>query len=185
MLRRLLVGLLIGLVIGGLMAFALMRGLGTTTFDGSGDVVFAYLFAAITGVVTGLVAGKPIWASGGQIEAGLKAVFGALLAAAGMFALRQWVHVPLNLTSLGDASLHGDIGSLPAAALPLLGALIGGFYELDNTPATDKEKDAAKKAKTAAPGAKASRGANGKARIAAEMAEDDDEIDAPSKKAQR
>lgn len=185
MLRRLLVGLLIGLVIGGLMAFALMRGLGTMTFEGSGGVVFAYLFAAITGVVTGLVAGKPIWASGGQIEAGLKAVFGALLAAGGMFALRQWVHVPLNLTALGDASLQGDIGALPAAALPLLGALLGGFYELDNTPATEKEKEAAaKKGKPAASSTKSER-ANGKARVAVALPEDDDDLDVPSKKAQR
>ena len=184
MLRRLLVGLLIGTFIGGLMAFALMKGLGTMTFEGGGGVVFAYLFAAITGVVTGLVAGKPIWSSGGQIEAGLKAVFGALLAAGGMFALRQWVHVDLNLSVLGDPALHGSVGQLPAAALPILGAILGGFYELDNTPTTEKDKDAAKKG-TPATAAKSVRGGNGKARVASEVAEAEDDLDVPSKKAQR
>ena len=186
MLRRLLVGLLIGTVIGGLMAFALMKGLGAPTFEGTGGVVFAYLFAAITGVVTGLVAGKPIWSSGGQIEAGLKAVFGALLAVGGMFALRQWVHVDLNLTALGDPTLHGSVGQLPVAALPILGAILGGFYEIDNTPATatEKGKDAEKKG-TPTVASKSAPGGNGKARVASEAVDADDDLDVPSKKARR
>ena len=88
MLKRLLVGLFIGLVIGAALAAVLIKGLSLSLFaTGAGGAALAYLFAAVTGVVVGLVAGKPIWASGGQIEAGLKAFFGALLAAVGMFVL--------------------------------------------------------------------------------------------------
>ena len=180
MLRRLLVGLVIGLVIGGLMAAALLKGLNAPLLDTTGGAVMAYLFAALTGVVTGLVAGKPIWASGGQIEAGLKAVFGALLAAGAMFALRTWAHVHLNLSVI-DPRAIGELGQLPLASLPLIGGVLGTFYELDNTGTGDK--DDKKGAKGG--GAKAPAGANGKARIAVDAADADEDVDVASKKAKR
>src|SRR5215469_16609426 len=90
MLGRLLIGLVLGLLVGGLVAAGLVAGLGILTFSGAGGAVLAYVAAALTGVLTGLVAGKPIWSSGAKIEAGLKAVFGALIGAGTMFALRQW-----------------------------------------------------------------------------------------------
>jgi hypothetical protein len=179
MLRRLLVGLLIGLFIGGLAAAALMKGLSEPVLDGGGGAVLAYVFAAITGVVTGLVAGKPIWASGGQIEAGLKAVFGALLAAGAMFALRQWAGFEMNLSVI-DPAAHGALGMLPATTLPLIGAVLGGFYELDNT-GTEKadEKKLAKGSVSVPPGA------NGKVRVDADPSEAEDEPEPASKKARR
>src|SRR5271165_806544 len=109
MLRRLVVGLILGLIVGGLVAAGLVAGMHQTLFgDGGAESVFAYLAAAVTGVLTGLVAGKPIWASGARIEAGLKAFFGALLAAGLMFAVRRWVNFPLDLAFAG----------LPAGAQP-------------------------------------------------------------------
>jgi hypothetical protein len=133
MVRRLLLGLVIGLLMGGLVAAGLVGGLHITTFMGTGGAVLAYLSAALTGVLTGLVAGKPIWATGAKIEAGLKAFFGALLAAGLMFALRQWaggLHAPITAVTPEDL----PVGDLPAAALPIIAALLGGFFELDNTP---------------------------------------------------
>jgi hypothetical protein len=137
MLRRLLLGLVIGLVIGSLVAAALVAGLGMTEFA---NAAMAYALAAVTGALTGLVAGKPIWARGGQIEAALKAVFGGLLAAAGMFAVRRWLTMEVDLTMLHAGA--GKIYELPGAALPLVAAVLGGFYELDNTdpPAAKDEK---------------------------------------------
>src|SRR3979409_2609457 len=90
MLRRLFLGLVLGLVVGGLLAAGIFAGLKIETFAGSTGGALAYLAAAFAGVLTGLVAGKPIWASGAKVEAGLKAFFGALIAAGLMFALRQW-----------------------------------------------------------------------------------------------
>src|SRR5215472_15930591 len=126
MLRRLLVGLILGLIVGGVVAAGLVVGLGVPTFASIGGAVGAYLAAALAGVLTGLVAGKPIWASGAKIEAGLKAFFGALLGAGLMFALRQWASGwALHLGSFGAGD--GAIGSLPAASLPLIAAVLGGF----------------------------------------------------------
>ena len=87
MLKRLIVGLILGTVIGAVFAAILVQGSGMVMFS---SAVFAYLAAAATGVITGLVAGKPIWASDGKFEAGLKAFFGILLGLGGMFALRTW-----------------------------------------------------------------------------------------------
>jgi hypothetical protein len=101
----------------------------------------------VTGVLTGLVAGKPIWASGAKIEAGLKAFFGGLLAAGLMFALREWVHFQPDVALLMpgaplDVVRDSAIGQVPALALPVVAAVLGGFFELDNTG--DSDKDAAK-----------------------------------------
>ena len=110
MLARLLIGLVLGTVIGGVVAAVLVQGLGIPVFT---NPFFAYLAAAATGVVTGLVAGKPIWSAEGRIEAGLKAFFGLLLSLGGMFALRQWVHVNVDLGALKAGA--GEIGMLLVA----------------------------------------------------------------------
>src|SRR3984885_32375 len=137
MLRRLLLGLVLCLIVGGLAAAALVAGLHMTMFDdGAGGMALAYVAAAVTGVLTGLVAGKPIWASGAKIEAGLKAFFGALIATGLMFAARRWLTTSVDLDFLGAGA--GPIGELPAASLPLVAAVLGGFFELDNTGSPDK-----------------------------------------------
>jgi hypothetical protein len=177
MLRRLLLGLVIGLLMGGLVAAGLVAGLGWTTFTGSGGAVLAYLAAALTGVLTGLVAGKPIWASGAKIEAGLKAFFGALLATGLMFVLRQWaggLHAPITTITPADpvTGLALSVGDLPAAALPIIAALLGGFFELDNTggPADAKKGESSGDKKRIAAGEKTN--GQAKSRVAAD---DDDE----------
>jgi hypothetical protein len=140
MLRRLLVGLLLGLFVGGLVAAGLVEGLNVLRFSsGTGGAILAYLTAALTGVLTGLVAGKPIWASGAKIEAGLKAFFGALIAAGLMFALRQWAGAwTLDLPAIGAVG-PTSVGDLPAASLPLLAGVLGGFFELDNTERSEAD----------------------------------------------
>ena len=169
MLKRLIVGLILGTVIGAVMAAVLVQGLGMALFS---NAVFAYLAAAATGVITGLVAGKPIWSADGKIEAGLKAFFGVLLALGGMFALRTWANIHLDLSMLKAG--EGALGSLPAASLPILAAVLAGFYEIDNSPSDDGEK------KDGSAGAGASKGGGKKVRVAAddEVAEDE-EADEP------
>jgi hypothetical protein len=133
MLRRLLLGLVFGLIVGGLVAAGLVAGLGIATFSSTGGALLAYAAAAVSGVLTGMVAGKPIWSSGAKVEAGLKAFFGALLGAGLMFALRQWAGSwMLSLPAIG-ANGSTAIGDLPAVSLPLLAAALGGFFGLDNT----------------------------------------------------
>jgi hypothetical protein len=186
MLKRLVLGLVVGLLVGGVVAFTLLRALGVPEFvAGAGGALLAYASAAATGALTGLVAGKPIWSKGGQIEAGLKAVFGALLAAGGMFALREWVHVevplPEALTNLAANpaihDVHGALGSMPFTALPIVAGVLGAFFGLDNT---DAPAEPAK-----GKGVRVATGANGKSRVATDDAADDDEEIAPPKKAKR
>jgi hypothetical protein len=132
MLRRLFIGLALGLAVGCLLAVGLVAGLKVSAFEGAGGIALAYAGAALAGVLTGLVAGKPIWAPSAKVEAGLKAFFGALLGAGAMFALRQWASAwTVDLSVLGAG--HGAVGALPAASLPLIGAMLGALFELDNT----------------------------------------------------
>jgi hypothetical protein len=135
MLKRLIVGLILGAIIGAVVAAVLVQGLGMMLFS---NAVFAYLAAAATGVITGLVAGKPIWSADGKIEAGLKAFFGILLGLGGMFVLRTWANVHLDLSMLKAG--EGGLGELPAASLPIIAAVLAGFYEIDNSPSSDADK---------------------------------------------
>jgi hypothetical protein len=183
MLRRLFVGLVLGLVVGGLVAAGFVQGLHILTFGaGTGGALFAYATAAVTGVLTGLVAGKPIWASGAKIEAGLKAFFGALIAAGLMFALRQWGDpIPLPPTPFTPAEVDQVIqhaGSLPAMALPMLAAVLGGFFEIDNTPGGESDTKGTRKRVAEGNGAKA------KTRVAEEE-EEEEPAAAPAKRAKR
>ena len=174
MLKRLFLGLLIGAVVGALVAAGAIAVLGTAVMPMG--PFFAFTLAAVTGVLTGLVAGKPIWAKGGQIEAGLKAFFGALLAAAGMYAVRTWLHFEVDLTVARAG--HDLVGNLPAASLPLIGAVLGGLYEVDNTPEPKDER----KANTGA----AQRSGRGGSRVASnvrvgeEASQDKDEAAPPA-----
>lgn len=175
MLKRLLFGLFLGLVVGAALAAALVKGMSLALFTpGAGGAALAYLFAAVTGVVVGLVAGKPIWASGGQIEAALKAFFGALIAAGGMYALRRFLTADVDLGAIGAG--RGAMGDLPAVTLPILGAVLGAFYEADNTP-EPKDKEGA--------GGKAAPAPGSKVRVSAADELDEDEPAEEKKKERR
>lgn len=173
MVKRLFVGLFLGAVVGAILAAVLVQGLGVVSFDewmlGAGG---AYVAAAVTGVITGLVAGKPIWSADGKIEAGLKAFFGALLALGGMFVLRQWVHVNVDLTALKASHGPTDLGQLPAVTLPIIASVLAAFFELDNTGDKEKKDD----------DTKPSAASSAKLRVAsaADAAEDADEEEEPA-----
>jgi hypothetical protein len=137
MAKRALLGLLKGLVIGGLIAVVLVKGVGIATFG----AWLAYPLAVLVGVIAGLVAGKPIWAQDARIEAGLKALVGAIVGGGLMFALRKWINPSVDLGALGAAGL----GELPILSLPLIATALSIFFELDNTaePAEPKQKQRA------------------------------------------
>ncbi|HTB73504.1 MAG TPA: hypothetical protein VK762_09690 [Polyangiaceae bacterium] len=170
MLRRLLLGVVVGLVLGGLLAAGFVRLFGTS-FVMSGGGLLAFVSAAVAGALTGTVAGKPIWASGAKVEGGLKALFGALMAVGAMFALRQWATgFDVNLSFLG-AGGPAPVGELPAASLPLISAVLGALFGLDNTPGGDD--DGATRKRVSAGGAAGPRVLAGPA--AKSRAEDDDD----------
>ena len=130
MLKRLVVGLVKGLVVGGLAAAALVAGLGVTSFG----ALIGYPAAVATGALVGLIAGKPIWAADAKIEALLKALVGAGIGAALLLLLRKWLAIDLDLSAYGLG--HGAVGELPAAALPAIAGGLAAFFELDNTEVT-------------------------------------------------
>jgi hypothetical protein len=157
MLRRALSGVIKGLLLGGLLAALLIQGLGVTVYSGA---LVAYAMGALTGILAGLVAGRPIWARGAAVEAGLKSAFGALLGVIALLVTRRFLDVAVDLGPLGNAAF----GELPALSLPLVGAVLSALFELDNTG-----DDAAGGSRAGSRGPRVSRTAR-----AAEFAEDDE-----------
>src|SRR3954468_1202781 len=127
MLGRLLIGIVKGLIVGGLVGFALAK-LGMA----APGALIAYAAAGVTGILIGLVAGKPIWAKDAKIEAGMKAFVGALLGAGLMFAARKWLTFPMPVSlgplseaneSLGETMRNGSFGGLAITSLAAIAAL--------------------------------------------------------------
>ena len=162
MLKRLIVGLVIGVVLGALLGYGLFQ-----VLPWAMGGVLGYAFAAVTGVLVGLVAGKPIWAREAAVEAGLKAFVGALLSVGILFGIR---YIGVTIPALGDIPA-AELGRHPIASLAAIAVVLSVFYELDNTGGDE-------------PAPKA-RVAGDKARIAnngVDAAEDEDVPAAASKK---
>lgn len=143
MLGRFGVGLVKGLLVGSLLLAGLLFGLKVLAVP----VWAAYLLAMGAGVLTGLIAGRPIWQKEARIEAGLKAAAGLVLGAIGFFAINKWGHAlvaPEALRSLpGVAPAPAGAPALTGAGLvflPVLTTVLGLLFELDNTPAPDDKK---------------------------------------------
>jgi hypothetical protein len=170
MLGRLLIGIVKGLVVGGLLGFGLVK-LGVAL----PGAVIAYLAAAFTGVIIGLIAGKPIWAKDAKIEAGAKAVVGALLGVGLMAVERTWLQVPLP--PLGALAPEGaTLGGFAMTSLAAVAALLGGFYDADNDASGEEQHP---------PAAAAGASSKGNRRIAASATprEEEEELDPePEKK---
>jgi hypothetical protein len=135
MLRRLLLGVLkgtlIGLGVGSLLVFVL----GLSLMSG----LFGYLAAVFTGVCVALLAGKPIWARGAWIEVLLKGVAAAVLGAGLLYGVRTFLDTSLALGFWGS----GSVSQLPLVVLPLVATVLAVFFEIDNTddPAERLEAD--------------------------------------------
>jgi len=164
MLGRLLIGIVKGLVVGGLLGFGLVK-LGMAL----PGVVIAYLAAAVTGVVIGLVAGKPIWAKDAKIEAGAKAVVGALLGIGLMAAARHWLTMALPVALPNLAPEGATLGGFAMTSLAAIAALLGGFYDADNDSSGEEE------AQTAPQSAAKGKEEKGKRRIASAESAGDEE----------
>ena len=182
MLGRLLLGIVKGLLVGALVGL----GLAKIGFAAPGAIV-AYLAAAATGVLVGLIAGKPILFKDAKIEAGMKAFVGALLASGLMYVARRWLAFGLPFSigelaapnlSLGEpASSNGTIGGMAITSLAAIAAVLGGFYEADNNPSDSDEAAASGKAE-----------ASGGKRVASAPADDEEEAEElapPEKRAKK
>ena len=150
MVRRFLLGLSEGLVIGLGLGVAAARGLGFTT---PGPLVAA-LLAGVVGFLVGLVAGRPVWARDAKTEALLKAGAGALVGAGLSFALGRWLTAPVDLSQFALGA--GPVGKLTAISLPAIACALALFFELDDDGSiAPKKARSALEQRVAPPGAAA------------------------------
>lgn len=160
MLRLLWSVVLAGLV-GGAIAALAVKVLGIVTLG----AIAAYPLAVVVGIVVGLLAGKPIWVKGARVEAGLKAAFGALVAAGLMYALRAWVGFDLDLSAAGLG--QGPAGLLPVVAFPAVALVLSLLFEVDNM--FGNKDDDSKEAKTRVAAPKSNLRVQGKESVEAEL----------------
>lgn len=142
MLKRLGLGLLKGLAIGGAIGAGLQYGLHWT--DASG--LLGFLIAMGVAGTTGVFAGRPPWREGAWIEASLKGMVGV-----GLGALAYWGMTYLDFLQVPWPQLPGTyaVDALPALYAPAIAGVYGALVELDNTG------EAAAGAKSGGGGAKA------------------------------
>jgi hypothetical protein len=124
--KRLLLGLLKGIVIGGAFGALVHFALGTTHLDGG--VAWAnWLLYPIVGAVAGALSGRAPWKPGAWIAGILKGVFG-LAVGAGLFALGQKFLPQVSLVGGGTASL----AHAPLFFAPMLATIYATLVELDD-----------------------------------------------------
>lgn len=130
MLKRLVSALLAGALPGAAAAFALSE------LGGAGSSFAVYAAAAMVGVLTGLFAGRPIWAKSAKVEGLLKSVAGLFISVTVLFGVRKWLPgVTLDLGAFGAGS--GPIGNLPWVVLPAIGVALALVLEIDDAIGAD------------------------------------------------
>jgi hypothetical protein len=134
MLKRLLIGMLKGLILGGGMAV----GLYMLAHIGSVSGFWGYLLYGVLGAITGVVAGKPLWKPGAWIEALLRGVFG-IAVGCGLYALGAVVLTgsAIDFTALlgslpATSSTPAHLYQQPLIMAPMFATLYASLIELDN-----------------------------------------------------
>ncbi len=123
MLKRLLLGLLKGLLVGGALGAAAHALVGPT-LTGAG----AYLLYALVGGLAGLIAGRPAWRTGAGVAAILRGVFG-LGVGIGLYALaKQFLTFQVGI----PGTVTGALGQLPLFLAPLIATVYAVLVELDD-----------------------------------------------------
>jgi hypothetical protein len=122
--KRLLLGLLKGLVIGGAFGAALHFGRGVPVLDGA----LNWVLYPLVGAVSGALAGRAPWKPGAWIAGVLKAVFG-LAVGAGLFALGNKFLPEMQV--LG-AQAKASLAHYPLVFAPMLATVYATLVELDD-----------------------------------------------------
>ena len=141
--RRALLGLFKGIVVGGAIGFGLLK----LEWTGS---LWAYVACALVGAIVGVVCGRPPWKSETIWTPVVKLIVGAIIGS-GLCALGQWLggksDFTLNVQGVKVALTSGSF------LAPVVGILYGLFVEIDDGGKADKDnqKDAKEPAKLDAP----------------------------------
>lgn len=150
--KRLLLGLVKGLLIGGAIGAGAHFGLRWTSATG----LLAYLLAMGSGATAGILGGKPPWRQETWIETVLKAVAGLGIGALVYWITSTWAAfgIPFALPSVEAGTPWTSVPLLVSTAI---GVLFGTLVELDNTddgattPSRGGKAKASPKARVPAP----------------------------------
>ncbi|MBL8601428.1 MAG: hypothetical protein JNK72_05840 [Myxococcales bacterium] len=122
--KRLVIGLVKGLLVGGALGAALHFGLGATTLIGP----LAYVFYAVVGALAGLLAGRPAWREGAGVAAILRAVFG-LGVGVGLYALAGLLKFEVPLAGVGAGH---TLQQIPLLLAPTIATVYATLVEVDD-----------------------------------------------------
>lgn len=126
MLRRLLIGLLKGLAVGGAVGAALHFGAGATTITSWVN----YLLYGAVGLLAGVVAGQPPWRPGAWVASILKGIFGAGLGV-GLYALAvHFLRLPVD--GVPGIESGAVLAQAPLLFAPAVATLYATLVELDD-----------------------------------------------------
>jgi hypothetical protein len=132
MFKRLLLGLVKGLVLGGVVGAAITFGLHQSVGG-----VAAYALYALLGALAGVFAGRPPWMKGAWVESLLKGLFGVAVGA-GLYALgSRFLNFPMPNLATGQGEIA--LAMQPMLMAPGIGAIYAALIELDNTGEADSE----------------------------------------------
>lgn len=140
MLKRLGLGLLKGLAIGGAIGAALQYGLPSLVGAGVSGLL-GFLIAMGAAGTTGVFAGKPPWHEGAWIEASLKGLVGVGLGALAYWVASRWGQLSIPFPGLSEPA---SWTSLPVVFAPAIAGVYGSLVELDNTGGAEGGEPAAK-----------------------------------------
>lgn len=166
MFRRLLFGLLKGLVIGGAIGALMHFALGVPLISAG---VLSYLFFGGVAAVAGVAAGQPPWREGAWVGSILKAIFGFAIGAGIYWVGQRFLNFPIG--GLAGLPANATFAQAPLTFAPALAALFSMLIELD-----DGGDQAAEQAKT---GVRVDAGKGGKA---ADVDDDEVEVKASTSK---
>ncbi|MEI8257887.1 MAG: hypothetical protein WCJ30_19600 [Deltaproteobacteria bacterium] len=127
MFRRLLLGLVKGLVIGGAIGALMQFALGVPLIPAG---VLSYLFFGGIAALAGVAAGQPPWREGAWVGSILKALFGFAVGASLYWVAQRFLNFPIG----GLAGLPADahFAQAPLTFAPALGAVFSMLIELDD-----------------------------------------------------
>lgn len=127
MVKRLLLGLLKGLVIAGALGALFFYAFGMHAVSGVG----AFLLAGLATMLAGVFAGQPPWKTGAWIGSILKGVFGFGLGA-GLYWVLQRFAPATDISGLLRAAEPTTVATAPVAFMPIIASIYTMLVEMDD-----------------------------------------------------
>lgn len=127
MVKRLLLGLLKGLVIAGALGALFFYAFGLHAVSGVG----AFLLAGLATMIAGVFAGQPPWKAGAWVGSILKGLFGFGLGA-GLYWVLQRFAPGTDISAMLRASEPTTLATAPVTFMPIVASVYAMLVELDD-----------------------------------------------------